>query len=182
MAIKISHLPDKIVVDDEIVLVAKNAENYQDFVDIATANKKHLSKFLPWAENIPDEGSFTHYSESANNKAENKEANWSIYYKSVLSGAIGLMNRGNDPTILEIGYWLAFDKQSKGIMTRSVVKLCEVAFSQTDAEAIEIACDPLNTLSAKVATNSGFTFNRTEDHFVPSANASSIHDVYRLER
>lgn len=159
MKIQISHLPDLVEINENIELRAKSEDSYAAFAEVAKQNRDHLYDWLPWAKNTPDESSLEHYSSAPEKKQANESCDWDIYDGDQLVGAIGLMARNKDPKVLEIGYWLAKDAVGKGIISQSVKKLVDLAFSETEAIAIEIGCDKTNLRSAAVAKRCGFTLH-----------------------
>ncbi len=182
MPTKISHLPDEIIIDDELTLRVKTVNSLDEFSRIVVDNRDHLSAWLPWAENAPDESSVAHYSESVARKENDEEVNWDIFFGGLLCGAIGLMKREETKTILEIGYWLAQEFNGRGIMTRCVNALVDVTFEQTDTPAIEIGCDKANLPSASVALRAGFTYHRDKERAPVARCETDFGHYFRLTR
>ena len=182
MSTQVSHLPNEIVVDEELALRAKSSESFDEFSRIVVSNREHLSAWLPWAENAPDESSVAHYSESPMKKENDEEVNWDIFCRGSLCGAIGLMKREETKTILEIGYWLAQEFNGRGIMTRCVNALVDVTFKQTDTPAIEIGCDKANLPSASVALRAGFTYHRDKEREPVARCETDFGHYFRLTR
>ena len=160
MTTQLSHLPDEIKISDDLYLRAKNENSYDEFAKVVVRNIDHLSPWMPWAINAPDESSIEHYKSAPEKKQDNQEANWDIVFNEKLVGAIGVHKREETGTILEIGYWLDKDSTGQGIVTKCVKKVTDVIFNQTDAKAIEIGCDKQNEKSAAVAVRSGYNFDR----------------------
>lgn len=178
----ISNLPDSIIVDDEISLRAKTIEHYKEFIEVASQSRDFLFRWLPWANEIPNEGSEDHYRDSPTLKQGDVEANWDILFQTNMCGAIGIMNRGvSQENNIEIGYWLAEPYTGKGIVTRCVHKLVDVVFEQTNAPLIEIGCDENNHTSANVAIRCGFT---EKDPVVrpESIEHADVARVFQLQR
>ena len=160
MAILISHLPDEIEVGDDIVLRAKSKDSYPSFAEVIVHEKENLSKYVPWAIDAPNQSSIDHYFGAPEKKATNVAADYDIFINLQFVGAVGAMNRTPESEIIELGYWLSFKYHGRGIMTKSVVRLTDVVFENTDTPAIEIGYQPENKESEAVAVRSGFDFYR----------------------
>ena len=79
--------------------------------------------------------------------------------ESRLIGGAGLHARGSTDH-LEIGYWIRTDASGRGYATEVAAALCEVAFTHTAVERLEIHCDVENARSAAVAERLGFARDR----------------------
>jgi ribosomal-protein-serine acetyltransferase len=159
MTTSISHLPDEVSVDEHIVLRAKSSESFDIFAEVVINEREHLSRWLPWATNAPDESSVEHYRDAPMKKKNNEAADYNIFYDEQLAGAIGLMVRDIEKLKLEIGYWLAQSFTGKGIMTACVRAITNLAFQETSTPAVEIGCDARNRKSADVAKRAGYKFD-----------------------
>jgi len=158
MAIKISHLPDELVVDDEIVLRAKSSVSFPLFAEVIVKERDNLSKWLPWAIDAPNQSSIDHYNQAPEKKKNNESLDYDIFHNEQYVGAIGAMNRTPENTMLELGYWLSFPYRGQGIVSRSVNSLTDMLFELTDTPAIQIAFQPLNAESKAVAVRAGYVF------------------------
>ena len=56
----------------------------------------------------------------------------------------------------EIGYWCSTRFSGQGYTTEAVRGIAALAFEALGAKRVEIRCDPLNRLSARVAERAGF--------------------------
>ena len=56
----------------------------------------------------------------------------------------------------EIGYWCRTGMTGRGYTTEAVRGIAAFAFDALGAKRVEIRCDPLNRLSARVAERAGF--------------------------
>ncbi len=79
-----------------------------------------------------------------------------------LSGIIGY--KGTDTTNhkTEIGYWLAKDQQGKGLITRAVKILIEIAFEKMGMNRVQIRVGVNNSKSAAIPKRLNFTFEGIE--------------------
>lgn len=158
MAIKISHLPDELIVDDDVMLRSKSKDSFPLFAEVIVHERENLSQWLPWAIDAPNQSSIDHYKDAPMKKKNNESIDFDIFYNEQYVGAIGAMNRTPENTMLELGYWLSFPYRGQGIVSRSVLSLTDMLFEQTDTPAIQIAFQPGNKDSKAVATRCGYVF------------------------
>ncbi|MGL4951339.1 MAG: GNAT family N-acetyltransferase [Mycoplasma sp.] len=96
-------------------------------------------------------------------------------------GSIGLHKRENLDTEnkfrnFEIGYWLSYEFQNKGIMTEAVNALCEYVFKNNIADIIWVSHADFNDKSKSVITKCGFKYS----HFTDGLNRPSINKEHRF--
>ncbi len=72
-------------------------------------------------------------------------------------GGISITHPNWDIRCFEIGYWLRASAVGKGYMSEAVRLVANFAFTQLNANRVEIRCDELNIHSASVARRLGFT-------------------------
>jgi len=77
---------------------------------------------------------------------------------SALVGGCGFTRR-NDPSCLEIGYWVHVDHLRQGYATEMAAALTDAAFSVAGVERVEIHHDRANTRSGAVPARLGFRFD-----------------------
>jgi RimJ/RimL family protein N-acetyltransferase len=76
-----------------------------------------------------------------------------------LLGAFGLTARRGAKT-LEIGYWLRADATRRGLATRAVEVLTDIAVDQPDVERVLVYCDEANHASAAIPRRLGYRLER----------------------
>ena len=97
--------------------------------------------------------------------AEDRELRWVIVEHragapmSGILGAIGLHAR--DPTMREVGYWMAPWARGQGIMTDAVRLVCAWGFAELGLGRIEWWANVGNYASRRVAEKAGFTMEGT---------------------
>lgn len=182
METQISHLPDEIVVNDNIILRAKTSESYEEFARVVVENIDHLSRWLPWAKDAPNQSSIDHYNQAKEKKQNNESADWDIFVNNQFVGAIGLLKRNPNDLHLEIGYWLKKDAIGNGIASKAVQTLIKITFEQVDVPHIEIACDIENKKSAAIAIRNGLTLDRELPRPPDSEHTYETAQFYRISR
>ena len=79
-----------------------------------------------------------------------------IFFGEQLIGGTGLHDR-NQPSDVELSYWLAEDWQGKGIATRVARALTDVAFGSPDVQRVLIKHVPDNERSSRIPQRLGFS-------------------------
>lgn len=104
-------------------------------------NRDYLRQWLLWVDStvsVTDTAEFVKTSIERNEKNDGFEN--IIKYDGKIAGIVGLLyiNHFNKKT--ELGYWLAKDFQSKGLMTIACRQVIEYCFNKLDLNRIEIRC------------------------------------------
>lgn len=181
--IVIAHLPNKIVLDEHLILCTVNIGRFEEFKTGIVKDLAHMKQWLPWVEEDVESSSREFYESSERKKEEDKEANWNILVDDKLAGTISFMKRDPNGDYLEIGYWLFSRFNGNGIMTRCAKALVDLAFEQTDAAGVEICCDKANIPSASVAIRAGLKLDHEDERKDSGLAAESgIAQHYRLTR
>lgn len=105
-----------------------------------------------------------------------------IWHGDEVVGSTGLHGRGW-PDGVEIGFWVAADRQRQGIATQVSAALARMVFAETDLEAVYLANDIENLASRRVPEKLGFTHlgtAPTERALAPAD--TSMDDRWRLAR
>jgi len=133
---------------------------------VIPANRDHLKEFLPWALEEPvGTVKRTELVEEFIAKFRAREDFTMGMFDRATGeyiGGTGFHTR-QGPGILEIGYWLAEDRQGQGLMTEAAAALTRVAFSYAHAQRVEIRCELPNVRSGNVARRLGFALDHIED-------------------
>jgi ribosomal-protein-serine acetyltransferase len=143
-------------VDSDISLALPQPSMAPELFEIIDKNREYLATFLPWAKTtleIKDTANFIH--KSLKDYSEQKSIQLIIIYRGKIAGAIGFNHLNMDHKNAEIGYWLAEEYTSKGIMTKVVKSLFDYGFSVLGLHRIEICCDTKNIPSQKVTKRLG---------------------------
>lgn len=155
----------KILLDKNIEMRAASPEWAAEKYAVAISSREHLLPWLSWIhfyENgTPEEGA-EKMREFQQNKAEEfiKGTNYlyDIFVDGQFAGGIELMAISDENHYCEIGYWLAKEFTGRGIMTRAVNKITEVAFDKLGIHCITIHAAHENKASRAVAERCGFKF------------------------
>ena len=140
-------------------LSALGPEHVDQLQEVLPRNKTHLAATMPWAHAEP-----LSY-EQRIELLRQMRGNFDLGLDFVLGifdqstnryiGGTGLHPRIG-PQALEIGYWIAFDYQGKGLVTEAVTALVSVALEAMAARRLEIRCSPNNSRSRAIPERLGF--------------------------
>lgn len=181
--ILISHLPNEIVIDDDLKLSLVIPDRFEEFKAGIIKDFTHMKQWLPWVQEDIDGSSKEFYDSAVLKKEENKEIHWNILINEKLAGTISILKRDPSGECLEIGYWLFSWNNGKGIMTRCAKIIIDLVFQQTDVLGVVIACDKNNRLSASVALRAGLKLDREDDRCVFGLESESgITQNYKITR
>ena len=121
------------------------------YLDIVTAERAYLSKWLPWATNANSEAFFLEFvRKSLQGYAEGKSMTCVIVYQHTVVGNISFNLIDQNLKKVVIGYWLSEKYQGMGIVTKAVSFLIEYAFSELSMDKVEICVAVDNTASRRV--------------------------------
>ncbi|MBO7664250.1 GNAT family N-acetyltransferase [Candidatus Saccharibacteria bacterium] len=155
----------KILLDENIELRAASPEWAAEKYAAAIASREHLLPWLDWIhfyENgTPEEGAEKMREFQSGKVAEfEKGTNYTydIFVDGKFAGGIELMAISNENHYCEIGYWLVKDFTGRGIMTRAVNLLTDLAFEKLGMHCVSIYAAHENMASRAVAERCGFKF------------------------
>lgn len=166
---------EPIKVDEEIELRQFTLPDAKSLFALTNKNRAYLKEWLPWLDEIKvaEDTAKKFIQPSLDKVTLGKGADFGIYYKGGLVGAIGFHDLDNRNKKTTIGYWIDQSNQGNGIITRAVKSLIEIAFNNLKLNRIQINCAVGNNKSCAIPERLGFkkegTTRQTEwlyDHFV----------------
>lgn len=139
--------------DLKIELVKPQIEHATDLYQAIKHDQKNLSKWLPWAYDINSIQAEANFIKQIQKKEEIIAL--TILVNEKASGMIDLHHitpnkRG------EIGYWLSSSYQAHGIVTQSVLAVCEYAFNELNLQYIDLKINVQNDKSIAIAKRTEF--------------------------
>ncbi|GHT30615.1 putative ribosomal N-acetyltransferase YdaF [Bacteroidia bacterium] len=150
-------------IDENIVLRQLRLDDYEDMYNTINNQREYLGKWLPFVEFIKEPNDAKKSIESTIDLPEDKFGySFTIRYKTQFAGMIGFKDTDKQNRKTEIGYWLSEKFQGKGIVTKSVKKLCDFAFNELNINRIQIKCAVGNERSKSIPKRLGFTFEGIE--------------------
>lgn len=142
--------------DLDIHLVMPQSWQAIDLYQAITHDRVSLGKWLPWAyqmKSAQDEASFIQTIQEK--MIKDRMVVLTILVNGEPSGMIDLHNLVKNQKG-EIGYWLSSTYQGRGIVTNSVLKLCQYAFSELNLQYVDLIVAVENGKSARIARNADF--------------------------
>ena len=148
-------------VNDDIELRELSTNDIMPIFTAIDTQREYLREWLPFVDYTKQPSDTEAFVNSVISKADS-DLNTAIYYKGEFAGLIGFKDtdKGNKRT--EIGYWLSFPYQGKGIITQSCKKLIEYAFTELDINRVQIRVAKNNLKSSRIPEKLGFTDEGTE--------------------
>lgn len=145
-------------IDDDISLALVHGSFAKEFVALVNAQKDYLGEWLPWVATC-DENSYQDFVKFALHRyADGVALHANIFYQGNLVGGVSLNNLYHHLKKCDIGYWLSQDHQGRGIMTRSVRGIMDIAKNVYGMDVAEIKAGEHNLPSRKVAERLGFEY------------------------
>lgn len=140
--------------DIELALIE---ESFAEAYCLLVSNQiDYLSQWLAWPAFCQSEQDFRHFIQrSLHDYAEGQSLTCAIRYKGELVGNCSFNSIDHDLSRVKIGYWLSQHHNGKGIITRTVVKLIDLAFNHYHINKVELAAAVDNWPSRKVAERVG---------------------------
>ena len=152
-----------LTIDSNLELRPLKLSDAVDIFNTIDSQRDYLGKWLPFVaftQELKDTESFV--KSVVNAPEEAFEYTFTIRLHGDFVGIIALKNSDKTNKITEIGYWLSEKFQKKGIVTKSVERLCDFAFTEQGFNRIQIKCAVANTPSINIAKKLGFKFEGIE--------------------
>lgn len=149
-------------IDDELELALLDITMAAELFAAVDRSRPHLRAWLAWVDDtlqILDTREFLRLSMAG--WAEGRMVRCAIRWRGEICGSASLEGiRANDG-LAEIGYWIAADRQGKGLVSRSVAALSDLAFAELDLHRLVIRVVEGNTRSQAIPERLGWTFEGT---------------------
>ena len=149
------------ITSQKVTLRPPQYSDWKAWADERKKNKLYLQPWEPlWSINELERSSFVKRVRMFERLSHNDQAYSFLIYKSDNEDFIGEVNISNvQRGIIQsctIGYWIAKDCESKGMMSESLELVKEFIFNELKLHRIEAACLPHNMPSLKVLLKNGF--------------------------
>jgi ribosomal-protein-serine acetyltransferase len=152
----------QLQVDPGLVLRKLALSDATSMFNIIDRQREYLGEWLPfirYTRTIADSEEFVN---SVLANEHTKDLVFSIRLHGEFVGLIGFKGTDEENRKTEIGYWLSFDAQGKGIMTKSVATLTEYAFVQLGLNRVQIKCAVDNVASRNIPDRLGYQLEGIE--------------------
>jgi ribosomal-protein-serine acetyltransferase len=150
-------------IDENVVLKQLEISDAKDVFQTIDSQKDYLGRWLPFVEYTKQLSDSEKYIDSVVNAPGDKfEYVFTIKKCDEFVGLIGFKDTDKQNKKTEIGYWLSEKYQKQGIMTKSVEKLCDLAFNHLNINRIQIKCAVGNSSSINIPKRLGFQMEGIE--------------------
>ena len=105
-----------------------------------------------------------------------------MFYKDTLVGNISFNSINHQLKRVDMGYWFSAEYQGRGIVTRSVAMLIEIAFTELNMEKVRICAATENQSSRKLCERLGFVLEGCITRAENLNGRVVDHAVYGLHR
>ena len=163
----------KIIQDGDIELVKLEPtfENAQRAFELIDGNRAHLGRWEFWPAGIKNaEGQFN----ALVKKYDDADGTFWILYKGELAGSAGIRQIDSVCKSGNIGYWLGAEFTGRGIATRAVKMLEDLAFGEMGFNRLVIAMNTENAKSIAVAQRLGYVYEGTAREYYPLPDGSGF--------
>ncbi len=137
-------------------------------------NLEHLRRWLPWALHEPEgaEKKLDRIRAGRREFESGTDLRYGVFERESgrMLGACGLHDRGEEPGVREIGYWIDVGFVNRGLATELSAALTRMGFECEAASRIEIHCDPRNAASAAVPRKLGYRLRETRPNHRPGVD------------
>lgn len=146
-----------IIIDKNtrLELIAENHAN--GLFNAINNSREHLSKFLPWVDNMATIEDTQNYIEHCLHRYYKvEEISFVIIMDENIVGRIGLHHIDINNKHAEIGYWLTEKAQGRGVVSKSCKTIITYGFKELDLHRIEIKAAAENLKSQAIPLKFSF--------------------------
>ena len=151
----------QLFVNEQILLKEIGEDEVENIFNAIDAERDYLSVWLPFVEKTTDI-EFTRGFVNSYLYSDKKDVTFAIYFEHRFVGLIGLKDTDEMNMKTEIGYWLSFDFQHKGIVNKCSKALIVYAFDELKMNRIQLKAGVGNIKSRAVAERLGFELEGIE--------------------
>ncbi|RMF30319.1 MAG: N-acetyltransferase [Bacteroidetes bacterium] len=129
---------------------------------VVDAQREHLRRWLPWvdATRSPEDSRRFLYEAARFNKG-GRRLTTLIVQNGYIIGSLGIVQYDGGNRWAELGYWIAAEKQGRGLMTRCCQTFIAYLFGQQDLNRLQMRIASENLPSKAVARKLGFQLEGT---------------------
>lgn len=150
-------------IDPKTELHQLKISDSEDIFKLINHQRGYLGKWLPFVAKTKNPEDTLHYIESVVKAPEDQfEYVFTIRYENEITGLLGFKDTDKENKKTEIGYWISEKFQKRGIVTRSVERICNFAFHNLQMNRIQIKCAVGNSASEKIPQRLGFQYEGIE--------------------
>ncbi|MFU0835907.1 MAG: Protein N-acetyltransferase, RimJ/RimL family [Lactiplantibacillus plantarum] len=150
------------IIDKHISLKPTEVADAEPLFDLVDHNRDHLKSWMPWVDATATVQDERHFIESM----LTKQAHGQVFITTIIvDGEVaGMLDLHNISVInhnAEIGYWLGQKYTGRGVMTKALERLEEIAFTELDLHKVILGADVANKASRAVAERRQYHLDAT---------------------
>lgn len=152
--------------DLDVHLIIPQTWQASELYQAIARDRKSLGRWLPWAykmHSATDEAQFIKTIQQ--DMVKERMLVLTILINDQPCGMIDIHNLVPNKKG-EIGYWLSSKYQGRGVVTKSVNKLCQYAFSELHLKYLDLIAATENSKSIHVAEHASFKLMGIEPHLI----------------
>lgn len=143
-------------VDDEIELALPRLSDVNALYTLIDEDRDELGRFLPWVDHVQlADDELPAIQNDLNGFAAGTSLNLFIWYHGRLAGKISLNEIRKMNLEADVGYFLGKNFRGRGIMTRALRVLLDIAFDEYGLHRVYLECATDNLPSNAVAQRCG---------------------------
>lgn len=176
-------------IDEDLYLKLPEVKDAARVFELTDASREYLKEWLPWLDfttKVEDSEDFIKTGRL--NYAQNKSMNTAIFFKGEIVGMAGFNALDWSNKTAKIGYWLGYEYQGHGIMTKVAKALTDYAISELHMNKVEIRVASENVKSRSIPERLGFvqegTIRQAEwlyDHYVDHIVYGILANEWKME-
>ncbi|MGL6342487.1 MAG: GNAT family N-acetyltransferase [Waterburya sp.] len=144
-------------IDRDIQLSLSIPQYAEKLFQLTDKNREFLKQWLPWLDNVQNPSDTKEFIESQLLRFQQGQAlHITILYQDKIAGVVGFNQIDQVNSIGHIGYWLGYEYNGKGIMTKSVKELIEIGHTYYSLNRFDIRCAVENNRSRAIPERLGF--------------------------
>lgn len=144
-------------IDQETKLMLPMPVHAAEILSVVQANLAYLQKWMPWAtNNYSIESALSYIRDNLQQLAHGTGFNASIVYENKICGQIGFHEIGFSDDSVKMGYWIAANRQGRGIVTKCSRAFINHAFNDLQLNRVQINCNTENFKSRRIPERLGF--------------------------
>jgi len=150
------------IIDKHISLKPTEVADAEPLFDLIDQNRVHLQPWMPWVDGTRTVADERQFIESVLTKqARGEMFITTIVVDGEVAGMIDIHNISPVNHHGEIGYWLGQAFVGHGVMTKSLERLEEIAFTELDLHKVALGADVANLASRAVAERRQYRLDAT---------------------
>lgn len=151
----------RLIVDNHIFLKEIGFNEVEPIFETIVSEREYLGEWLPFVDKTTEIG-YTRGFVTSYLDSDKKDLTLAIYFENKFAGLIGLKDTDIFNKKTEIGYWLSFKYQHKGIVTKACKTLIAYTFDVMELNRIQLKAGIENVKSRAIAESLGFQLEGIE--------------------